>query len=254
MESMDEQSDYLWKSKDGSLCVRKLSGTERMFVLLNQLMFGQNCPFVGATVSLQRRSFSCKKQSFSFEELQKRAVDAFCQTRWKYPTVAGRVANGDTAVYKANSKDEVEEWANRTVTVMKQDGGWLDLRENLSRSSPMPTKYGDYCVVYLLVRPEEAALPEITTFDVLLHMHHVFADGSGIRSILNEFLARLAAPLPAKDIVWGQEIERLHPAALLLDKQEDENAINGDLTPKGKNRFKGMFEVCQCLHTVTISE
>jgi hypothetical protein len=75
----------------------------------------------------------------------------------------------------------------------------------------MPTKNGDYCAAYLLVRPDVAALPEITTFDVLLHIHHTFTDGSGIRSVLNEFLVRLADPLPPEDIVWAKKLRDCFP-------------------------------------------
>jgi len=241
-----EQSEYLWKNTDGGprSMSRKLSGSERVFFILNHILFGQNCPFIGATVSLQHQGLSHRQQQFSFEELQKRAVVAFCQTRWKYPTVAARVLGGDKALYNVDAKDDVEAWAQRSVTIIQQEGGWLSLRENLSRNSPMPTKDGDYCVAYLIVRPDVAALPELTTFDVLLHMHHVFTDGSGIRSILNEFLARLADPLPSKDIVWGREIERLYPPSILLERQYDEKIVNGKVPlPQSKDRLNDIFEV-----------
>jgi hypothetical protein len=241
-----EQSEYLWKNTDGGprSMSRKLSGPERVFFIVNHVLFGQNCPFIGATVSLQHQGLSHRQQQFSIEELQKRAVVAFCQTRWKYPTVAARVIDGDKALYNVDSEDDVEAWAQRSVTTIQQEGGWLSLRENLSRHSSMPTKYGDYCVAYLIVQPDTAALPELTTFDVLLHMHHVFADGSGIRSILNEFLARLADPLPSEDIVWGREIERLYPPSILLEGRYDEKIVNGNVPlSQPKDRFKDIFEV-----------
>ena len=243
-----EQSEYVWKNSGGGSCSmsRKLSGTERMFVILNQVLFGQNCPFIGATVSLQRQSPSHRQQLFSYEELQKRAVVAFSQTRWRYPTVAARVLDGDKAFYNVESEDNVNAWAQRTVTTVQQEGGWLALRENLSRNSALPTKDGDYCVVYLLAHPDLAVLPELTTFDVLLHIHHGFTDGSGIRSILNEFLARLADPLASEDIVWGQEVERLYPPSNLLEKRDDEKAVNGRVPlPQAIDKLKSLFEVCQ---------
>lgn len=246
-----DKSEYLWRNKygDSRSMSRKLSGTERIFVLLNQELFGQNCPFIGATVSVQRQGLSRENQCFNVEELQKRAVDAFCQTRWKYPTVAARVFDGDTALYNINSKDDVAVWANRTVTTFRQDGGWLRLREKLSQCSPLPTKDGDYCRVYLIVRPDVAALPELTTFDVLLHIHHVFTDGSGIRSVLNEFLSRFADPLPSDVIVWGQEIKRLYPPSILLEKPDDGEIPNGEVAPSTPtDRIEGLFEVCHPIH------
>jgi hypothetical protein len=246
-----DKNEYLWRNKDGDSrsISRKLSGIERIFILLNQVLFGQNCPFIGATVSVQRQGLSRENQRFAVEELQKRAIDAFCQTRWKYPTVAARVFDGDTALYNVDSRDDVAAWANRTVTTFRQDGGWLGLREKLSQSSPLPTKDGNYCLVYLIIRPDVAALPELTTFDVLLHIHHVFTDGSGIRSVLNEFLARLADPLPSEVIVWGQEVERLYPPSILLEKPDDEKTPNGEVTlSKSTDRLNGLFEVRHPIH------
>jgi hypothetical protein len=77
----------------------------------------------------------------------------------------------------------------------------------------MPTKDGDCCVAYVLARPDLVALPELTSFDVLFHMHHIFSDSSSIRSILNEFLARLADLLASEDLVW---VKKLRGFILLL--------------------------------------
>lgn len=81
------------------------------------------------------------------------------------------------------------------------------------------------------MRPDEAAKGNLTTFDVLMHTHHVFTDGSGIRTILNEFLTRLAQPLPHNDISWGKETERLLPASILLVKDEEPEAEVTSSTP-----------------------
>lgn len=222
---------------------RKLTNFERMFVIFNQALHGQNCPFFGATISLQQPDHFPKPHSFNLSWLQERAVEAFCQTRWKYPTVAARVIDGDEALYNIESEVEVKEWAERTVSTIAQDGGWIALRESLSRNSPIPTKDGDYCLFYLIVRPDEAENSQLTTFDILMHTHHVFTDGSGIRTIFNEFLTRLADPLPPGEILWGQEVDRLLPASILLEK-EDLETVNGVITPPvAGEKLKGYFKV-----------
>ena len=224
-----------------------------MFVIFNQELYGQNCPFFGATISVQ----PLDREDYGFDswQLHKRAVEAFIQTRWKYPTVAARVVDGDKASYSLDSEEEVKKWADRTVNTVSQEGGWVALRERLSREEAIPTKDGDYCLFYLVVRPEEAAKPELTTFDVLMHTHHVFTDGSGIQSIFNEFLSRLANPLEQDEMVWGQEIDRLLPPSILLEKEAEPEPENkeGKLQDNGV-RLKGFTKVSSIkyCHFVTI--
>jgi hypothetical protein len=251
----EQRMEYLWaNSGDGSHSVsRKLTYMERMYFLCNERFYGQSCPFIGATISLQHQDPASGLYSFNFLELQNRAVEAFCQTRWMYPTVAARVVDGDKALYNIESKVDVKKWAERTVSTISQDGGWLLLRNRLSRDSSMPSMDGDYCLVYLLIRPDEAARPGLTTFDVLMHMHHVFADGSGIRSILNEFLSRLASPLDSEEYIWGQEVERLLPPCILLEKEDEQEAANGESTLLAPNEnIRGLFEVCVQEITIVI--
>jgi hypothetical protein len=227
---------------------RQLTNFERMFVIFNQALHGQNCPFFGATISVQRPDRSIESPSFNLPWLQERAVEAFCQTRWKYPTVAARVIDGDKALYNIESEVEVKAWAERTVSTIAQDGGWIALRESLSRNSPIPTKDGDYCLFYLIVRPDEAESPKLMTFDVLMHTHHVFTDGSGVRTIFNEFLTRLADPLAPGEIVWGQEVDRLLPASILLEKEETETAHGMITPPVAGEKLKGYFKVSYTNH------
>jgi hypothetical protein len=94
------------------------------------------------------------------------------------------------------------------------------------------------------VPPDEAAKAKLTTFDVLMHTHHVFTDGSGIRSILNEFLTRLAQPLPSKEITWGREIDHLLPPSILLAKKEEQEVGAAPSTsPVSGVRLKGFSKV-----------
>ena len=218
-----ENLGYTWvKSNNGShAMVRQLSHLERMFAIFNQHMYGSNCPFLGANISLQRRDHSLESEPLNILQLQTRAIQAFCQTRWKYPTVAARIVDGDKASYGVESRERVEKWAERTVVTVCQEGGWLALRERLSRESPLPTPDGDCCLFYLIVRPDESVQPELGEFDILMHTHHSLTDGSGIRVILNEFLQRLADPLPNSAIIWGEETRRLLPASVLLGKIEE---------------------------------
>lgn len=52
-----DQTRYSWvESKDGSQSMtRDFTNLERMFVILNQTLYGQNCPLMGESVSLQGR-------------------------------------------------------------------------------------------------------------------------------------------------------------------------------------------------------
>lgn len=242
---LEEEMGYSWaKSADSSFSMsRQLTNFERMFVIFNQALHGQNCPFFGATISLQRQDRELESPPFKLSWLQERAVEAFCQTRWKYPTVAARIIDGDKALYNIEPKAEVKKWAERTVSIVAQDGGWMSLRERLSRTSPIPTKDGDYCLFYLIVRPDETENIGVTTFDVLMHTHHVFTDGSGIRTIFNEFLTRLADPLASEGITWGQEVERLLPASILLEKEVADTADGVITPPVAGEKLKGYFKV-----------
>lgn len=224
--------------------IRQLTNLERMFVIFNEKLHGQNCPFIGATISLRRRDCSPGPATFSVSQLYRRAVEAFCQTRWKYPTVSARVLDSDKVLYNIESEEDVKKWAERTISVVLQDGGWLALRERLSRESALPTPDGDYCLLYLIVKPEEIANPNLQAFDVLIHTHHAFTDGSGIRVILNEFLERLAHPLDPEETIWGEEIQRLLPASILLEEEEEPKNANAAITPVPEERLKGFDTVC----------
>ncbi|KAG4438589.1 hypothetical protein IFR05_005913 [Cadophora sp. M221] len=255
----DELSGFMWAQQpDNPLSmVRNLNNTERMFVFLNRDMYSQNCPYIGASISIQNtESPSGQSLVFDLTELEKRAVEAFCQTRWRYPTIAARVIEDSKAIYHIEEEDQVLQWAKRSVTVVVADGGWIAKREQVSRDLPLPSPDGDYTVIYLIVKPEESTRGIITTFDVLMHTHHVykfwtmldlflleslkddeclpsfflaireqltwrsfvqvFTDGSGIRSILNEWISRLANPLPSDEIHWGKEVDKLLPPSNVL--------------------------------------
>lgn len=237
-------SEYLWKtetSHDGSrTATRKLANLERMFTVFNKDLYGQNCPFFGATISVRQTDKSTESRALNAADLKERVVEAFSQTRWRYPTVAARVIGDETALYSIESEQEVRKWAERTVRVVVQEGGWLALRDEVSREAPIPTADGDYCLMYLVIRPEELESTAITKFDILMHTHHVFTDGSGIRSIINEFIARVADPLPAHEINWGQEFDKLFPPSIVLSKKEEgETAVTGHVPSVSGQRLKG---------------
>jgi hypothetical protein len=209
------------KSEDSfSSMTRQFASMESMFVIFNQMLYGQNCPYMGASISLKGRNYSSEFQPFNISQLHARATKAMCQTRWKYPTIAARVLDFNTAGYNVESNANVGKWADRTVFTVCHDGGWLTLRERLSRDSLLPTPEGDCCLFYLIVRPEETLEHELQAFDILLHTHHAFIDGSGLRTVMNEYLERLADPLSDDEIVWGGETQRLLPAAVVLGTPE----------------------------------
>ncbi len=171
--NVDDQSEYLWARTGVDACTmtRKLTNLERMFVIFNRDLHGQNCPFIGATINLRESIVPSQRRAFDLAGLQKRAVEAFCHTRWRYPTVAARVVGDDKATYVIETDEQVRKWAERTVRIVTDYGGWYALRERVSRSLPIPSPEGDYCLMYLIVQPEEVARGELTTFDILMHTH-----------------------------------------------------------------------------------
>jgi len=239
-----QQKSYIWTAtSNGDAHIRHLSNLERLFETFNRDLYGQNCPFLCASISV-KRSAKSPLSPLNVSQLQKRAVEAFCQTRFRYPTVAARVVDGDKALYPVESAAEVKVWAERVVTTVTADGGWLALRERLSRDEPIPTPAGDYCLMYLVVRPDEAESDEITTFDVLMHTHHVFIDGAGVRSVMQEFLSRIAAPLVAEEISWGTEVDKLFPPANLLVKEDEpEKEDSANKSQDSGVRLKGFGKV-----------
>lgn len=229
----DDDAKYLWTpSDDGTSTSRSLTNFERMFYIFNRDLYGQNCPFMGASLTVQ--AGSTPSPSFSAADLEKRAMEAFVQTRWTYPTVAARVIDDDKAVYDIEDESGVQAWAKRTAKAIQAEGGWYALREKLSKETAIPSVDGDYCLMYIIIPPSEHAT--VSTFDILMHTHHVFTDGAGIRSILNEFLERLAAPLPAGAITWGKETEKLLPPSLLLEAEDESELPAGETA---KVRLKG---------------
>jgi hypothetical protein len=211
----EDEAKFLWSIADGGASVsRALTYFERMFDTFNHDLYGQNCPLIGASLAL--KNISTTSPSFTMAELEKRATSAFIQTRWTYPTIAARVEDGKKAVYDIEDESRINAWANRTVRVVEAEGGWLALRDKLSRTTAIPSQDGDYCLMYIIAPPSGNG--KIDRFDVLMHTHHVFTDGAGIRAILNEFLERFASPLAETAMVWGKETERLLPPSLLLEK------------------------------------
>lgn len=198
MAENEVQRAYSWaKSEDSPHSIKRdFTNLERMFVVLNEKLYGQNTPFMGACISVRHRPSTSEQTPFNVSLLHSRALKAFCQTRWKYPTVAARIVDNQRVGYSIEHRENVEKWANRTVLTVCQEGGWLSLRERLSRETSLPTTDNDCCLFYIIVSPEEARKPELENFDVLMQVHHALIDGSGIRAVLNEFLERMADPLP----------------------------------------------------------
>lgn len=137
--------------------------------------------------------------------------------------VACKVIGAKDIVYNIENAEGVEEWSKRTVRVVREGGGWLPLREKLSREAQMPSADGDCCAVYVMYSPDQETA-DLRTADVLIHFHHALVDGSGIRTILNEFLTQLADPDKVRPI-WGAEISRLYAASIDLTTEEEKLAV-----------------------------
>ena len=247
------RNDYIWRDsqdENGSM-TRKLANLEKLFAIFNKNMYGQNCPLMGASMSIQHSGKGSESGApLNMSRLYFRALTAFAQTRWKYPTVAATMPDLETVSYRIESSKGVEKWTNRTVFLICRDGGWQALRERLSRTSAIPSESGDCCVFYLIVSPEQTLKTEIEEFDILMHTHHTLVDGSGIRVILNEFLERLANPMESETIVWGEETARLFPAAVALERPASSPSNDAAQTTQAvpEERLKAFSKVrCHCI-------
>lgn len=212
---------HSWR-KTGIGMERELSYPERMYSILNRELHGQHCGFIGATIQVQSSTSGAPSRLLNASELHARMIEAFKQTRWRYPTLAAYVVDDKKAIYKEESKDGIQHWAERTVSTVIREGGWLGLRQHLSRTFPLPTGAGDFHLAYVVISPDEALKSGVSNFDVVMHTSHVFVDGSGIKCIFNEFLSRLASPMGIEKIIWGQEVGRLFPPSVVLMKEEQE--------------------------------
>ncbi|KAK5990015.1 hypothetical protein PT974_08278 [Cladobotryum mycophilum] len=215
-----------------STYTRTLTAAEFMLSMLNEYALGHNCPYLGATVSVQRAEGSSAAAAFSVEELTSKVTRAFVQTRWTYPIVASQLDGSKQIVYKVEDEAQVAQWAERTVQTVQSGGGWLGLQEKISQQDALPSKDGDCALLYLVVSPDEASKSQITKFDLLLHMHHSLADGTSLRSLMNDLLHSLAKPSLSTSYTWGEEVERLSPAALDVAILSDEVAKSISELPK----------------------
>ncbi|KAH8660281.1 hypothetical protein BX600DRAFT_438496 [Xylariales sp. PMI_506] len=239
---MSTESRYPWEQAEGSAVSfsRPLTGTERLFVVLNDRLCGQNCPSIGATVSVRNPE---RPQAPTLEEfdLLGRSRLAAQMTRWRYPTVACRVADGKKMTYSAQSAEDLQAWARDAVNLVQLDGPDLSsLRERLSKEIAMPSNEGNCCFFYVAYDVEAVAQHGLTTFHVVIYIHHALTDAAGMRSILNEFLTHLADDAifdTAPSIAWGGEVSRLHPSAIdLLTQAERELALHEDDQQRNKLR------------------
>ena len=228
-DDVSRREQHSWR-ETGTGMERLLSYPERMYSILNKKLHGQHCGFIGATIQVRSRPSGASSRFMSASQLHARAIEAFKQTRFRYPTLAANVVEDKKTIYKHESTAAIHHWAERTVSMVVRDEGWLALRQHLSRTSPLPNGAGDSHLLYLVISPSEALQSGISEFDVVLHTSHVFVDGTGVKCIFNEFLARLASPMAAEEIQWGQETSRLFPPSVVLMKPEEQ-----DQTPKASS-------------------
>ncbi|KPM38709.1 hypothetical protein AK830_g7852 [Neonectria ditissima] len=191
---------------------RSLATPEFMLSMLNEYALGHNCPYLGVTVSVQQAATS--SSGLDAQDLQSRVAQAFIHARWVHPMVACQVVDSKQLSYKVEEAADVGKWASRTVQTVRSEGGWIELHDRLSREVVLPSQDGDCAFLYLILSPEQSDKPQITQFQLLLHVHHGLADGAGLRSMMNEVLIGLTGPSLGSEYSWGEEVERLSPAAL----------------------------------------
>ncbi|KAK7419771.1 hypothetical protein QQX98_003143 [Neonectria punicea] len=191
---------------------RSLATPEFMLSMLNEYALGHNCPYLGVTVSVQHSATS--SNGFNPRDLESRVARAFVHARWAHPMVACRVVDSKQLVYNVEEAADVAKWASRTVQTVENESGWMEVHDKLSREVVLPSKDGDCAFLYLVLNPEQSSKAQVTQFDLLLHVHHGLADGAGLRSMMNEVLTGLTRPSLGTDYAWGEEVERLSPAAL----------------------------------------
>jgi hypothetical protein len=230
MSPSDKRPIFHPWTKSPPLYTRTLTTVEYMLSMLNDHALGHNSPYLGATISVQSTSSEPSPLFTIQEDLQSRAVQAFIKTRWTYPMVACQIRECNRITYAVEEEAQVAKWAERTVRVVQQDGGWSALRDNLSRDVVLPDENGDCVFLYIVVPSGLDAQGK--EFDILLHFHHGLTDGAGARSVLNEVLMHLASPERHEVYSWGMEAERLLPAALDVANISDEmiKALTESLT------------------------
>ncbi|KAG9258527.1 uncharacterized protein F5Z01DRAFT_201089 [Emericellopsis atlantica] len=188
---------------------RPLATGEFVLAMLNEHAQGHNCPYLGAKVSIEHLDETCT----TVDELKSSVQQAFAATRWCHPTVAAQVHNGKELVYPVEDANQVSQWLERTVHLVQSSEGWIGQHDKLSRDVVLPTATGDYALLYLIVHPDQVAIDNIVSFDLLLHVHHTLVDGAGLRTLLNLILQSLVKPT-SESYHWGEETQRLAPSAL----------------------------------------
>jgi 15-O-acetyltransferase Tri3 len=188
---------------------RPLATGEFVLAMLNEHAQGQNCPYLGAKISIEHKDDA----RTTANELVSNLRHAFALTRWSHPTVAAQVRNSKELVYPVENAQQVSTWLERTVQVVKSPMGWMAQHEQLSRGAVLPTHAGDCALLYLIIHPDQVASGNIVHFELLLHVHHALVDGAGLRTLLDSILHNLVAPSTGT-LNWGEETQRLAPSVL----------------------------------------
>jgi hypothetical protein len=222
---------------------RTLTRAEQLFCKFNNVFYGQNSPWIGASISISIQNVTGHSHPHNLieQDLLEVAMKSWVHTRWQYPMIACQVEDAEKMLYRVENEEEVKEWAGRTVRVLRQEGGWPALRDRLSEMADLPTGDGDCCLLYVVVDPSDSdSVAAMEKFDVLIHFHHALTDGTGMRTILNEVLMQMAKIADKERektrMMWGGEVERLCPAVLDLATERERGAFEDrreDAIPSG---------------------
>ncbi|KAI1314103.1 hypothetical protein F5Y03DRAFT_402335 [Xylaria venustula] len=169
---------------------RSIGENERMIKWIGDRghIQGQEHWSITATGTL---AFSCLPEQ---RDLVSRLRRAWASFRFAHPSIAATASIG-TLDYVVPTSEALEEWNKETFRViLDPDSNVDDLVANLR---PTP-----YVVGYYFLESNQ----------MVLHMAHWRADGTGALQLLNAFFAAVAADEDHAAIQWGREITRLTPS------------------------------------------
>ncbi|KAG2048192.1 hypothetical protein BDR06DRAFT_1013206 [Suillus hirtellus] len=200
---------------------RPLGGGEHVHEIFNRYAKGDQMLFFGVTIDLH--------DPVSITKLRSSAQECWCWLRFQVPTIASSILNDSdhklpTLIYTTASSQEISQWTQRTLII--HPPSHIDLAQLRVDEGQMkvPSSDGDYTRMHLV--PGEIVNGAVSKFGLLFHTHHSLFDGSGLKIVMNCYLAQLAKVFSdsysASELIeWGNELKNLPPAVYnILNSKE----------------------------------